>query len=61
MPIEEGKHVMLSYNWNSQDVVDKIYRILNADGIKVWMDIHGGMKDDKYKRYEPQQCFFINN
>ena len=39
-----GKHVMLSYQWNSQDMVQKVYSGLRALGINAWMDIHGGVK-----------------
>jgi hypothetical protein len=51
MALKGGKHVMLSYNWNSQDIVEKVYNILNDAGIPTWMDIHGGMKDNTYIRY----------
>ena len=35
---------MLSYNWNDQELVTKIYKKLSDQGIQCWMDIHGGMK-----------------
>lgn len=38
-----SKHVMLSYQWDVQDLVKKIYDHLSAMGIPVWMDIQGGM------------------
>ena len=38
-----GKHVMLSYNWDHQDLVSKIYDRLTAAGIPCWMDIKGDM------------------
>ncbi len=50
MALEGGKHVMLSYNWNSKELVSKIYKILDAEGIKLWMDINGGMGDNVNKR-----------
>ncbi|CAF1200742.1 unnamed protein product [Rotaria sordida] len=37
---------MLSYNWGSKAVVSKVYDILVESGIKVWMDIKGGMGDN---------------
>ena len=37
-------HIMLSYNWNSQKLVKKIYTKLVDGGIPCWMDIQGGMK-----------------
>ena len=54
MVLDDGKHVMLSYNWNSQGIVSKIYGILKAENIPVWFDIEGGMKDNIYKRYQLQ-------
>lgn len=37
-------HIMLSYQWDSQDLVKKIYYRLKDDGLPVWMDIEGGVK-----------------
>lgn len=51
MATTSEKRIMLSYNWKSQQVVSKVYDILRAANISVWMDIKGGMKDDIYKRY----------
>ena len=39
-------HVMLSYNWDNQELVKKVYTDLTKRGINCWMDIHGGMKVD---------------
>ena len=41
-----GKHVMLSYQWNIQELVEKVYNGLRAMGLNTWMDIHGGVKGD---------------
>ena len=38
-----GNHVMLSYNWDHQDMVSEIYERLTAEGIPCWMDIKGNM------------------
>jgi len=38
------KHVMLSYQWDSQALVTDIYNCLHAHGIPLWMDTQGGMK-----------------
>ncbi len=51
MALDGGKHVMLSYNWNSKALVSKIYDILHDQGIKIWMDINGGMGDNVNVRY----------
>ena len=52
--INDEKHVMLSYNWDSKDVVSRIHRILVNRGIKTWMDVNGGMGDNIDTRYELQ-------
>lgn len=36
-------HVMLSYQWNSQDKVKRIAEALTEHGIRVWFDINGDM------------------
>lgn len=38
------KHLMISYQWGSQDLVKKIHKELVAKGVTVWLDIAGGMK-----------------
>jgi hypothetical protein len=41
-----SKHIMLSYQWNSGDLVDKIfYYLTKVQSIPVWMDKHGGMNE----------------
>jgi hypothetical protein len=37
------KHVMLSYNWDHQRQVKRVYDLLTAVGLNVWMDVKGGM------------------
>lgn len=36
-------HVMLSYQWNVQNLVEKVYGGLRSLGINAWMDIHDGI------------------
>ncbi|XP_018558737.1 uncharacterized protein LOC108901666 [Lates calcarifer] len=36
-------HIMLSYQWDDQALVKKIYNRLKDDGLPVWMDIEGGV------------------
>ncbi|XP_036372463.1 uncharacterized protein LOC118769463 [Megalops cyprinoides] len=36
-------HVMLSYQWDDQALVKKVYDRLKEDGLPVWMDIEGGV------------------
>jgi hypothetical protein len=43
---------MLSYNSHSQDIVSKIYNILQDEHIPVWFDENGDSKDDIHERYE---------
>ena len=40
---------MLSYNWDSQEIVKEVYDYLIQNKISVWMDIKGGMKVDMMK------------
>ena len=39
-----SKHIMLSYQWDLQDLVKKVYESLQKRGLPVWMDIEGGVK-----------------
>lgn len=34
---------MLSYQWDDQALVKKVYNRLREDGFPVWMDIEGGV------------------
>ncbi|XP_034439053.1 uncharacterized protein LOC117760269 isoform X1 [Hippoglossus hippoglossus] len=36
-------HIMLSYQWDDQALVKKIYNRLKEDGLPVWMDVEGGV------------------
>jgi len=36
-------HVMLSYQWDSQDLVKRVYQSLIQRGLPVWMDVEGGI------------------
>lgn len=45
------KHIMLSYQWDNQEVVTEVYRRLSAKEIPLWMDIQGGMKGHLSERY----------
>jgi len=38
-----AKHIMLSYQWDLQDTVKKVFTGLKNRGLPVWMDIEGGM------------------
>lgn len=37
------QHVMLSYQWNVQSLVEQVYQGLCHLGINAWMDVHGGI------------------
>lgn len=37
------QHVMLSYQWNVQSLVEQVYQGLRHLGINSWMDVHGGI------------------
>ncbi|XP_072239795.1 uncharacterized protein [Leuresthes tenuis] len=36
-------HIMLSYQWDNQALVKKVYQRLKEAGLPVWMDIEGGV------------------
>jgi hypothetical protein len=41
-----SKHIMLSYQRNSRNLVSNIYEYLSKhQSIPVWMDQHGGVKE----------------
>ena len=40
---QEKKHVMISYQWNVQELVLKTYDFLAEKDIAVWMDIKAGI------------------
>jgi hypothetical protein len=50
--IPNGKHAMLSYQWDHQAVVRKVNKALQARGVQCWMDIDGGMQSDIYDSSE---------
>ena len=43
------KHIMLSYQWDHQSQVTRVYDTLTRLGVKCWMDISGGMGSDIYE------------
>ncbi len=44
-------HIMLSYQWDNQKLVEKVYNYLtNEQEIPVWMDVHGGMQSNIFDR-----------
>ncbi|CAF1449408.1 unnamed protein product [Adineta ricciae] len=38
MELDGGKHVMLSYNHKSKNVVEVVYNTMKAEHIPVWFD-----------------------
>ena len=49
-------HVMLSYQWDNQKRVEKVYDCMRAEGINAWMDIKGGMQGNINDRSVTQVC-----
>ncbi len=49
MASDGGKHIMLSYNHKSKSTVERVYKILTAEGIPVWFDDRD-MEDKMYGR-----------
>ncbi len=50
MALDEGKHVMLSYNHKSKSIVKAVYNYLVAENIPVWFDDRD-INDNMYDRY----------
>jgi hypothetical protein len=57
MTSDEGKHVMLSYNHKSKDIVSQVKEQLENNGIPVWFD-ERDMEDNMFHRYVFQQSSF---
>lgn len=49
---QNNKHVMLSYQWDHQQHVTRVFDLLEKLGCKCWMDIKGGMASDIYASSE---------
>ena len=50
--VSPSKHIMLSYQWDNQELVLKVYEYLKNQNLSVWMDIQGGMKLNIYEWYD---------
>ncbi len=37
-------HVMFSYNWDHQQLVLEVYRVLKSNGIDIWVDREGSSR-----------------
>jgi hypothetical protein len=57
MALDKGKHVMLSYNHKSKDIVRQVKEQLENSGIPVWFDDRD-MEDNMFDRYVFQQSSF---
>ena len=42
---------MLSYQWDNQELVAKVYDLIVEHGINVWMDIHGGVTGEFLRNF----------
>ena len=51
MALDESKHVLLSYDWNSQDFVSEVADALKAANVPVWFEKQRDVKDNFYRRY----------
>jgi hypothetical protein len=47
--LAEGKHAMLSYQWDEQARVSKTRKALHRRSVKTWMDVDGGMSGDIFE------------
>lgn len=56
MTTHRPKHVMISYQWDHQELVKRIFEYLQShQQWKIWMDIHGGMGASLAARFV---CFY---
>ncbi len=60
MALDKGKHVMLSYNHKSKDIVRQVKEQLENNGITVWFDDRD-MEDNMFDRYVFHQSSFNSN
>ncbi len=37
-------HVMFSYNWDHQQLVLEVFRVLKSNGIDIWVDVEGSSR-----------------
>ncbi|CAF1006613.1 unnamed protein product [Adineta steineri] len=56
-PIPEGKHVLISYDSNSQEIVSKISHDLQLEHIPLWFNEQKETTNDLKKRYNFLCCF----
>ena len=42
--VSKGSHIMLSYQWNNQELVKRVADVLKQKNIPIWFDIAGDMK-----------------
>ena len=55
----QQRHIMLSYQWDDQKLVEDIYNYLKEEQkIPVWMDKHGGMQDNVMQRLKNSISYF---
>jgi len=40
------KHIMISYQWDSQELAKLLYLALNKNNLNPWMDTQGGIVND---------------
>lgn len=45
-PENNGRHIMLSYEWGTQQLVKEVFDELKQLKLNVWMDIEGGVTGD---------------
>ena len=59
----KGEHIMISYNWKSQEMCKKIKKELEGLNHKVWMDvdeIHGSSLESKLLNFKIVNIFILN-
>ncbi|UJR13105.1 hypothetical protein I4U23_000129 [Adineta vaga] len=59
---QQFEHIMLSYQWDNQKLVEQIYDYLSKNqNIPIWMDKQGGMQDNVFLSMSKgvQNCYAL--
>ena len=66
-PFLSMTHVMFSYNWDHQELVLEVFRVLKSKGIDIWVDVQGssrlgkmaGSTDEMMIKATPPRSAFV--
>ena len=66
-PSHSMTHVMFSYNWDHQELVLEVFRVLKSKGVDIWVDVQGssvlgkmaGSTDEMMIKATPPRSAFV--